>query len=181
MALKSNRKAALSEADKSKGQYQRKVRLCVIDQLEGPEGIPQTIYLESVPFPLQLVRQVFTQSLTFKNEDGSMGVRYLVTNDLTLDADPIITIYQKRWKVEEYHRSLKQNASLAKSPTRTETTQTNHFVASLWSFVKIELLKVQTNKNHYQLKSQLYFSALQVAFQELQMLKSTLSQQSAAA
>jgi hypothetical protein len=141
MALKSNQKVALSEEDKAQGKYQR------IDQLEVPEGRTQTIYLEGVPFPLHLVRQVF------KNEDGSTGVRYLVTSDLTLNADQIITIYQKRWKVEEYHRSLKQNASLAKSPTRTETTQTNHFVAALWSFVKIELLKVQTNKNHYQLKS----------------------------
>ena len=45
----------------------------------------------------------------------------------------------------------------------------------------IELLKVQTNKNHYQLKAQLYFSALQVAFQELQKLKSNLAQQQVAA
>ena len=169
MALKGNRKVALSEDDKSIGQYQR------IDQLELPERITQTIYLEGVPFPLHLVRQVFT------NEDGSTGVRYLVTSDLTLDADRIITIYQKRWKVEEYHRSLKQNASLAKSPTRTETTQTNHFVAALWSFVKIELLKVQTNKNHYQLKAQLYLAALSQAFQELRSLHSELSQQLSAA
>ena len=104
-----------------------------------------------------------------------------MTSDLTLDADRIIAIYQKRWKVEEYHRSLKQNASLAKSPTRTETTQTNHFVASLWSFVKIELLKVQTNKNHYQLKAQLYFSALQQAFQALRNLRSELPVQPSAA
>lgn len=166
MGLKSNRKLALSEEDKLNGKYQR------IDQLELPEGHTQIIYLEGVPFPLLLIRQVFT------NKDGSTGVRYLVTNDLTLNADQIITIYQKRWKVEEYHRSLKQNASLAKSPTRTETTQTNHFVAALWSFVKIELLKVQTNKNHYQLKSQLYFSALQQAFQELRILRSELSYQS---
>ena len=169
MALKSNRKVALSEADQSNGKYQR------IDQLELPEGITQTIYLEGVPFPLHLIRQVFT------NEDGSTGVRYLVTSDLTLNADQIITIYQKRWKVEEYHRSLKQNASLAKSPTRTETTQTNHFVAALWSFVKIELLKVQTNKNHYQLKAQLYLAALSQAFQELRALQSELSQQPLAA
>jgi hypothetical protein len=169
MALKSNRNVALSEEDKTQGKYQR------LDQLEVPEGRIPTIYLEGVPFPLHLVRQVF------KNEDGSTGVRYLVTSDLTLGADQIITIYQKRWKVEEYHRSLKQNASLAKSPTRTETTQTNHFVAALWSFVKIELLKVQTNKNHYQLKAQLYFSALQVAFQDLQRLQSELAQQPASA
>ncbi len=169
MAIKGNRNVALSEDDKSKKMYQR------IDQLEIPEGTIQTIYLAEVPFPLHAVRQVFT------NKDGSTGVRYLVTSDLTLNADQIITIYQKRWKVEEYHRSLKQNASLAKSPTRTETTQTNHFVAALWAFVKIELLKVQTKKNHYQIKSQLYFSALQVAFDELRKLKSELYQQPATA
>ena len=159
MGLKSNRKVALSEAEKANGRYQR------IDQLDLPEGTTKLIYLEGVPFPMQLVRQVFT------NGDGSTGVRYLVTSDLTLNADQIITIYQRRWKVEEYHRSLKQNVALTKSPTRTETTQTNHFVAALWSFVKIELLKVRTKKNHYQLKSQLYLSALQQAFQELRQLQ----------
>lgn len=169
MALKSNRKVALSEDDKAKGKYQR------LDTLNIPEDITQTIYLEGVPFPLHLVRQVFT------NKDGSTGVRYLVSSDLTLEADQLITIYQKRWKVEEYHRSLKQNASLAKSPTRTETTQTNHFVAALWSFVKIELLRVQTHKNHYQLKSHLYISAVQVALRELQTLRAQLAQQPATA
>jgi len=159
MALKRNRKVALSAEDKANGRYQR------IDQLDLPEDTTLTIYLEGVPSPLQLVRQVFT------NEDDSTGVRYLVTSDLTLTADQIITIYQKRWKVEEYHRSLKQNSAVAQSPTRTETTQTNHFVAALWSFVKIELLRVRTKKNHYQLKSQLYLSALQQAFQQLQELQ----------
>jgi hypothetical protein len=133
--------------------------------LDISEGTTLTIYLEGVKFPLLLVRQVFT------NEDGSTGVRYLITSDLTLTTDEIITIYQKRWKVEEYHRSLKQNAAVAKSPTRTETTQVNHFVAALWSFVKIELLSVQKKKNHYQLKSHLYLSALQQAFLELQKLR----------
>lgn len=159
MGLKSNRKGALSPAAKANGRYQR------IDQLDIPEGTTLIIYLEGVPFPLQLIRQVFI------NEDGSTGVRYLVTSDLTLNADQIITIYQRRWKVEEYHRSLKQNAALAQSPTRTEMTQTNHFVAALWSFVKMELLKVRTKKNHYQLKSQLYLSALQQAFHELRLLQ----------
>ena len=45
MALKSNRKVALSKDDKSIGKYQR------IDQLELPEGTTHTIYLERVPFP----------------------------------------------------------------------------------------------------------------------------------
>ena len=161
MALKANRKVALSAEDKQQGRYQR------LDQLDVPEDTLVVIYLEQVPFPLHLMRQVFT------NVDGSTGVRYLVTSDLTLTADPLATIYQKRWKVEEYHRSLKQNASLDKSPTRTRTTQTNHFVAALWSFAKLELLKVRTKKNHYALKTQLYISALQSAFDVLQQLEPT--------
>jgi hypothetical protein len=169
MGLKENRKVALSEEAKAQGQYQR------ISELSLSEGTPVTIFLEGIPFPLQLIRQVF------KNEDGSMGVRYLVTSDLSLDADQMATIYQKRWSVEVYHRSLKQNASLAKSPTRTETTQTNHFVAALRAYVKLEWLKVKTNRNHYQLKSQLYLKALQVAFEELQQLQRKVSLQPLAA
>ena len=159
MALKRNRKVALSAEEKQNGSYQR------IDQLDLPEGTVLTIYLEQVSFALLLVRQVFT------NEDGSVGVRYLVSSDLTLTADRIRTIYHKRWKVEEYHRSLKQNASVAKSPTRTTTTQTNHVVAALLAFVKLELLKVRTKKNHYQLKTQLYLSALVQALGELRKLQ----------
>lgn len=159
MALKKNRKVALSVSDKQHGRYQR------IDQLRFPENSPLMIYLEQVPFALLLVRQDFT------NEDGSTGERYLVSSDLTLSYDQLLAIYQKRWKVEEYHRSLKQNAALAKSPTRTETTQTNHVVAALLAFVKLEMLKVRTKKNHYELKAQLYFSALQYAFQELRRLQ----------
>jgi len=130
MALKANRKVALSTEDKQHGHYQR------LDQLDLPEDTLTEIYLEQVPFPLHLLRQVFT------NADGSTGVRYPVTGDLTLTADQLATIHKRRWKVEEYQRSLKQNASLSKSPTRTPTTQTNHFVAALWSFTKLELLKV---------------------------------------
>jgi hypothetical protein len=158
MGLKTNRKIALSAEDKRDGNYQR------IDELEISEGHTRLVYLEQVSFPLLLIKQVF------KNENGTVGVRYLVSSDLTLAHDDLITIFQKRWKVEEYHRSLKQTASLSKSPTRTLTTQQNHFVASLWSFVKLELLKVQTKKNHYQLKNHLYLSALKQAFYQLQQL-----------
>ena len=159
MALKTNRKIALCQQDKLHGRYHR------LNQLDLPENTVTVIYLEQVSFPLYLLRQTCT------NADGSTAVRYLVTSDSALTADQLITIYQKRWKVEEYHRSLKQNASLAKSPTRTPTTQTNHFVAALWTFTKLELLKVRTNKNHYALKTHLYLSALQQAFEALCQLE----------
>ena len=57
---------------------------------------------------------------------------YLVTSDKSIDYEKITAIYQKRWKVEEYHKSLKQNVNLSMSPTQTINGQTNHFFAALW-------------------------------------------------
>jgi len=157
--LKTNRKVALSLDDQQQGRYQR------VDTLTIEPGTVRAVYLEDVPFPMLLSKAVF------KNEDGSTGCLYLVTSDITLNSDPIITCYQRRWKVEEYHQSIKQNAALEKSPTRTETTQTNHLFAALWAFVKLEQLKQATSQNHYALKAKLYLKALKAAFDQLQTLK----------
>jgi hypothetical protein len=51
--------------------------------------------------------------------------------------------------VEEYHKSLKQNASLEKSPTHTVCTQSNHLFASLCGYIKLELLKLSNHLNHF--------------------------------
>ena len=76
--------------------------------------------------------------------------------------------------IECYHKSLKQNVSLAKSPTQTVTTQTNHFFAALCGLIKLERLKGQTKLNHFALKSKLYLSALHAAFSTLRTLTPVL-------
>jgi hypothetical protein len=158
MPLKGNRKVALSVDAKQQGRYQR------VDTLELEPMKPVTVYLEGVAFALLLIKQVFT------NEDGSTGIQYLVTSDTTLDGNGIAAIYQKRWNVEPYHKSLKQNASLEKSPTKTVTTQTNHFFAALCAYNKLELLKGNTKLNHFALKSKLYVRAIQSAYAALREL-----------
>jgi len=159
MPLKANRKVALSLTDKQAGRYVR------VDTLELEPNTVREVYLESVAFPLLLVKQVFT------NGDGSVGSQYLVTSDPTLSYDDITTLYQKRWNVEPYHKSLKQNASLEKSPTQTVRTQTNHFFAALCGYIKLELLKGSTKLNHFALKSKLYVRALHTAFAALRDLQ----------
>jgi hypothetical protein len=158
MPIKGNRKVALSVSAKQEGRYQR------VDTLELETLMPVTVYLEEVPFALLLVKQVFT------NEDGSTGILYLVTSDTTLDGNGITTLYQKRWNVEPYHKSLKQNASLEKSPTQTVTTQTNHFFAAVCGYIKLELLKGDTKLNHFALKAKLYLHALHSAYATLRQL-----------
>jgi hypothetical protein len=155
MPLKENRKLALSAAQKQLGQY------VTVTTLEPAAGTTQQIWLEEVDFPLSLTKEVFT------NKDSSVGVRYLVASDLTLSFDQQTKLYQKRWSIEVYHKSLKQNASLEKSPTRTTTTQRNHFFASLCAYVKLEALKIKTGIGHFTIKSKIYLSALKTAYAEL--------------
>ena len=49
--------------------------------------------------PILLHRQIFL------NKDGSEGILYLISNFIELDKQSIETIYQKRWKVEVFHKN----------------------------------------------------------------------------
>ncbi len=159
LPLKRNRKVALSRADQQAGRF------VGVETLGCEPGAVREVYVEDVAFPLFLSKHVLT------NEDGSSGVWYLVTSDATLTADEMAAIYRTRWTIEVYHKSLKQNASLERSPTRTVTTQTNHFFAALCGYIKLELLKTTTALNHFALKTKLYLHATQVAFAALHELQ----------
>ena len=157
MAIKSNRVAALSKEDKAKGNYVR------IDSLEL-EGRTKSVYFKQLDDPVLICKQVF------KNGDGSTGTLYLASSDLTLGYKDITTIYEKRWKVEEFFRSIKSNASFAKSPTKKVKTQEAHYTASMIAFVKLERLKIRNNKNHYAMKNEIWLKAVKAAWKELDKL-----------
>lgn len=158
MALKSNRTVALSLEDKRQGRFVR------VDALPLEEGTVVQAYIKGLSFPVVLARQVFT------NKDGSTGVLYLASSDLLIDYDRLSTLYQKRWNVEVFHKSVKSNTGLARSPTHTVRTQSNHFFASIYAFFKLELLKIKHQLNHFALRRKLYLKALQASFAELQRL-----------
>lgn len=157
-ALESSRTVAVSEAARAAGQFQ------ALSSLAFPEQHPLRVYLRSVEEAVLVVQQVFT------NKDGSQGVLYLVSSDTSLTYTQITTIYQRRWKVEEYHKSLKQNASLGKSPTKTIATQANHFYAAMLAYLKLEALKLKCHLGHFQLKARLYLAGLKAMHQELARL-----------
>ena len=119
MDMKSNRLCMFAMQDRNRGQWTS------LDKLPLQAEHPVKVWIKDLETEVLLCKFVFT------NKDGSTGEMYLLSNDLNLSAEDFRTLYKKRWSVEEYHKSLKQNASLAKSPARTVTTQTNHLFASL--------------------------------------------------
>ena len=158
-ALKSNRLVALSLEDKKAGRFVH------VSELELSDKQAVRGYLKDFDHEVLLVRRIF------KNKDGSTGRLDLVCSDLTCDGEQVATIYEKRWKVEEYHKSLKSNLGLAKSPTRTMTTQNNHVFMSIYGFFKLECLKIKHQLNHFALRAKLLIRATQIAYAELTKLR----------
>jgi len=145
-AIKGNRKIALRREEKEKGHY---VSIKILEL----EGRSLVVYVKQFSFPIAITSQ------DFKNGDDTFML-YLASNDLDLTSEQMTTIYQKRWKVEEYHKSIKSNICFAKSPTKTVKTQKSHFIASIAVFNRLELLKIRKEKNHFALKSYLQIVAM---------------------
>ena len=158
MAIKSNRKVLLSQEDTFQGCSQR------VDTFDFSEDKPVQGWLTGVDFPVLLYRQVF------KNKDESTGILYRVCSDLDCDAETLKATYKKRCKVEVFHKTLKSNASMAKSPAHTVRTQRNYIFVSIYSTLKLEILSLKLKLNHFQLRSKIYLTGLKASLDKLREL-----------
>jgi hypothetical protein len=92
-------------------------------------------------------------------------------SDLTCDYDVITTTYKKRWQVEVFHKPLKSNANLAKSPTRTLRTQSNHVFMAIYATFKLECLGIANKLNPFALCRKLLINASRSAYAQLQLFR----------
>lgn len=157
--LKHNRLVALSYEDKLQGNFKH------VSEIEFQTGQVYQVWLKGLGFSVALTKEVF------KNQDGSTGERFLVSNDKSLNFEQMTSHYQKRWKVEELHKSLKSNLNIEKSPTQKEISQRNHIFCSLMAFIKLEKLKIKQKMNHFALKNHLYVKMIQTAMSEIRRLR----------
>jgi len=158
-AVKGNRLVALNKEDQAAKRFIR------IEDLPWSEESTFIVWLKDVPFPVKLVREAFV------NKDGSTGILYVACSDTTMKREAILSVYQKRWPIEVFHKSLKNNAALGKAPVRRINTQTNHIFAALYAVYKLECLKIKHHFNHFALRAKIYLKALRSAYDELQLLK----------
>ncbi|MES2142694.1 MAG: hypothetical protein V4471_07440 [Pseudomonadota bacterium] len=80
LSIKSNRCVALTRHQAKNGQFQQ------LNSLAWKDSDCHTVYLKDLAFPVKLLKKVFT------NEDGRTGTLYLVTNDLSIDADRLYKV-----------------------------------------------------------------------------------------
>ncbi len=81
------------------------------------------------------VRKVWLKEYGFvlvcKIVDKDGDITYLATNDLALiHYDDFIAHFQHRWKIEEFHRGIKQTTGIEKCYSTLATSQKTHIFAS---------------------------------------------------
>lgn len=87
---------------------------------------------------------------TFSQAKGE--VEYLATNKLDMTTSDIKTVAARRWKIEEYHRGLKQTTGIERCQARNQRSQRNHIFCSILSFVALELHRLRRKRSWYQAK-----------------------------
>jgi Transposase DDE domain len=104
------------------------------------------IYLKDIPksMPVKL----------FSIASSERRIDNLCTNDIDNSTD--VTAAQeessKRWKVEQFHREIKQTLGIAKCQCRKNRSQRNHIICSMLSWVYLTKQAVKRSTTIYQIK-----------------------------
>jgi hypothetical protein len=81
---------------------------------------------------------------------------FVVTNDLSCDSSQQARRHCKvRWKIEEFHREIKQLTGIESCQCRKGIIQKNHIGCAMLVWAKLKQLAYQTGKTIYQLKHSL--------------------------
>jgi hypothetical protein len=96
-----------------------------------------------------------------------VGVRYLVTNDGTMSGDRLKALYKKRWSVEVYHESIKQNTLIVSLPAYRVRNHSSIYSRRYRGYVKLEVVRLNHGYNHFAIKPQIYLASLKQAMELL--------------
>lgn len=83
---------------------------------------------------------------------NAQHTQHWATDCLDLSPSARQAYTDRAWRIEEYHRSLKQFTGVARGQFRLEVSQRNHIGLALRAFVRLELLRWFTLVSHCQAK-----------------------------
>lgn len=80
------------------------------------------------------------------------AIEYWATNNLKMNELDRLSLSEKGWLIEEYHRGIKQFCEVEKCQAKTEKAQRNHILFSLRAFLRIERFCFQTGLTWFEAK-----------------------------
>jgi hypothetical protein len=86
---------------------------------------------------------------------------YVVTNKLSQAATAVVQqVCDVRWKIEEFHRELKQLTGVDACQCRKARIQRNHIACALLVWVRLKAIAYQTYQTIYRVKHRMLSSYL---------------------
>jgi hypothetical protein len=81
---------------------------------------------------------------------------YVATNDLSQSSTDVVQeVYKIRWKIEEFHREIKQLTGIESCQCRKARLQRNHIACAMLVWVRLKNLAYSTGQTIYQIKHNL--------------------------
>jgi len=91
--------------------------------------------------------------LVSKMVDTNGDITYIATNDLSLlDAETLSGHMDHRWKIEAFHRGIKQCCGIERCYSTRERSQRNHILCAFLAFLKLEGKRIQSHISWYDQK-----------------------------
>jgi len=136
--LKSNRKVSISQ-----GSYVSIADLSLADKQV------REVWLKEYGF-----------ALVCKIVDRDGDIKYLATDNLKLtDYDEFTNHFEKRWKIEEFHRGIKQTTGIQNCYSIKASSQKTHIYAAFTAFIKLEINRIKEHISWYEQKAQIIRNA----------------------
>ena len=83
-------------------------------------------------------------------------IKYLATDDLGLtDYDKFTDHFENRWKIEEFHRGIKQTTGIENCYSVKASSQKTHIFAAFTAFIKMEIRRIKEHISWYEQKAQI--------------------------
>jgi len=102
----------------------------------------------------------FGQVKVFRITTTDGRVEYYATNKLTSSSPDIRDAAARRWKIEEYHRGLKQTTGIENCQSRTARSQRTHIYCSILSFLALEKKRLEDGITWYESKRRIIADSL---------------------
>lgn len=125
-------------------------------QVSPEQGV--SLAIQDLDFTEKQVRQVWLKGFGFvlvcKLVATNGDITYLATSDLSLtDYDQFVSHFQHRWKIEEFHRGIKQTTGIESCESIKAVSQITHIFSSFIAFVKLEKERIRTGISWYEQKA----------------------------
>lgn len=128
-------------------RYYVKVEELKWDEISQRDG--KVVRLRHLP-------QAFKLKL-FRVPISSHRTDYIVTNDISITTTQALQqVYAHRWKIEQFHRELKQLTGVEQCQCRKQRIQRNHIACSMLVWVRLKHWAYRSKTTVYQIKKNLY-------------------------